>query len=58
MRSDSNYKRLEYWIEECQSNGKLAFSLTELRHAFKSDSETAVKLLLITMEAKQLNNNL
>lgn len=46
MRSENNYKRLEFWIEECQSKGKLAFSLTELRHAFAGDSVTALKQLL------------
>ena len=35
MVSDSNYKRLEYWVEECQSNVKLAFSLAELKQSFQ-----------------------
>lgn len=46
MASETNYKRLEPWIEAHQSKGKLSFSLNELRHHFKQDSETALKQLL------------
>jgi predicted transcriptional regulator of viral defense system len=46
MASKTNYKRLEHWIEELQSKGKLSFSLNELRHNFKQNSETALKQLL------------
>jgi hypothetical protein len=46
MVSDSKYKRLEYWVEECQSKGKLAFSLAELKQSFENDSETSLKRVL------------
>ena len=53
MVSDSNYKRLEYWIEECQSKGKLAFSLAELKKNFESDSETSLKRVLDRLSEKE-----
>ena len=53
MVSDSNYSRLEYWIEECQSKGKLAFNLDELRQSFKSDTETALRRVLDRLSEKQ-----
>jgi hypothetical protein len=43
MASYSNYSRLEHWIEECQSNGKLAFSLADLRQRFPADTQIALK---------------
>lgn len=46
MRSPVNYKRLEHWIEEKQSHGKLWFNLNELREHFRNDSETSLKQLL------------
>ena len=46
MASESNYGRLEHWIEKHQSKGKLTFSLNEVRQNFKLDSETALKQLL------------
>lgn len=53
MVSDSNYKRLEYWIEECQSKGKLAFSLAELKQSFENDSETSLKRVLDRLSEKE-----
>ncbi|HET9058130.1 MAG TPA: type IV toxin-antitoxin system AbiEi family antitoxin [Chitinophagaceae bacterium] len=53
MASDSNYKRLEYWIEECQSKGKLAFSLQELKSSFENTSETSLKRMLDRISEKQ-----
>ncbi|MEI6508042.1 MAG: type IV toxin-antitoxin system AbiEi family antitoxin [Bacteroidota bacterium] len=53
MVSESNYSRLEYWIEECQSKGKLAFNLAELRQSFKSDTETALKRVLDRLSEKE-----
>lgn len=53
MTSDSNYKRLEYWIEECQSKGKLAFSLTELKQSFENNSETSLKRVLDRLSEKE-----
>ena len=52
MISDPVYKRLEYWIEECQSKGKLAFSLNELRQIFEKDSETSLRRLLDRLSGK------
>lgn len=46
MDSETNYKRLEHWIEEYQSKGRLSFSLNELRQHFRQDSETGLKQLL------------
>jgi predicted transcriptional regulator of viral defense system len=48
----SKYKRLEYWIEEFQSKGKLAFSLLELKKSFKNDTETALKRVLDRLSKK------
>ncbi len=53
MTSDSKYNRLEHWIEECQSKGKLAFNLTELRQRFQSDTETALKRVLDRLSEKE-----
>lgn len=53
MISDSNYSRLEHWIEECQSKGKLAFSLAELRQRYQSDTETALKRVLDRLSKKE-----
>jgi predicted transcriptional regulator of viral defense system len=53
MASGSNYSRLEYWIEERQSKGKLAFSLAELRQSFQSDTETASKRVLDRLSEKK-----
>ncbi|MCX6897004.1 MAG: type IV toxin-antitoxin system AbiEi family antitoxin [Verrucomicrobia bacterium] len=52
MNLDSNYKRLEYWIEECQSKGKLAFSSAELKLSFGKDSETSLKRVLDRLSEK------
>jgi len=46
VKTKSNYKRLEYWIEKHQSNGRLSFSLNEIRQSFRNDSETALKQML------------
>ena len=53
MALDSSYRRLEYWIEECQSKGKLAFNLVELRQSFPSDTETALKRVLDRLSEKE-----
>ncbi len=53
MVSDRNYNRLDYWIEECQSKGKLAFSLAELKQSFKNDTETSLKRVLDRLSEKQ-----
>src|SRR5579871_6747144 len=53
MGSDSNYNRLEHWIEECQSKGKLAFNLAELRQSFQTDTETALKRVLDRLSEKE-----
>ncbi len=46
MKHPVNYKRLEHWIENKQSQGKLWFDLNDLRDHFKNDSETSIKQLL------------
>jgi hypothetical protein len=53
MILDSNYSRLEHWIEKCQSRGKLAFNLAELRNSFQSDTETALKRVLDRLSEKE-----
>ncbi len=53
MISDSNYNRLEYWVEEQQSKGKLAFSSAELKNTFANDSETALKRALDRLSEKE-----
>ena len=52
MVSETNYKRLEYWVEECQSKGKFAFSLMELKQSFEKDSETSLKRVLDRLSGK------
>lgn len=49
----SNYGRLENWIEECQSKGKFAFNLIELRNSFPNDTEIALKRMLDRQSAKK-----
>lgn len=53
MAIDNNYKRLEHWIEECQSKGKLSFGLLELNQAFTGHSETALKRMLDRLSEKE-----
>ncbi|MBK9563923.1 MAG: hypothetical protein IPO37_01570 [Saprospiraceae bacterium] len=53
MVTDSNYKRLEFWIEDCQSRGKLAFSLSELKQSFENDTETSLKRVLDRLSEKE-----
>lgn len=45
--------KLEYWIEECQSKGKLAFSLVELRQSFQGNTDTSLKRMLDRLSEKQ-----
>lgn len=52
MKSNTNYKRLEYWVEECQSRGKLSFSLAELKMNFSKDSEISLRRLLDRLSVK------
>jgi len=52
MAIDINYKRVEHWIEECQSKGKLSFGLLELNQAFIGHSETALKRMLDRLSEK------
>ncbi len=53
MISDSNYNRLEYWVEVQQSKGKLAFSIAELKKSFANYSETALKRALDRLTEKE-----
>lgn len=52
MGLGSNYNRLEYWVEEQQSKGRLAFSITGLKRSFTKDSETALKRMLDRLSEK------
>ncbi len=52
MVPDTNYNRLEYWIEECQSRGKLAFRIAEIKQSFEKDSETSLKRVLDRLSEK------
>ena len=53
MVLNNSYKRLEYWIEEQQSKGKLAFDITGLKTSFPNDSETALKRMLDRLSKKE-----
>ena len=53
MVIDNNYRRLEHWIEECQSKGKLSFGLLELNQAFTGHSETGLKRMLDRLSEKE-----
>ncbi len=53
MNSNSNYNRLEHWVDEQQSKGKLAFSITKLKKNFVNDSETALKRVLDRLSEKR-----
>lgn len=53
MVSKNSYKRLEYWIEEQQSRGRLAFTTTGLKTNFANDSETALKRMLDRLSEKE-----
>jgi predicted transcriptional regulator of viral defense system len=48
----NNYNRLVYWIEEQQSKGKLAFSITELKKAVPNNSEVALKRAMDRLSEK------
>lgn len=50
--TNTSYKRLEYWVEECLSKGKMAFSLTELKSNFSKDSEISLKRQLDRLSEK------
>lgn len=49
----NNYNRLEFWIEECQSKGKLAFSIAEVKKSFPNDSDTSLKRSLDRLSEKE-----
>ena len=53
MLSARNYNRISNWIEDCQSKGKLSFSLNEVKEAFKSDTDITVKFGLNRLVQKQ-----
>lgn len=50
--TNTSYKRLEYWVEECLSKGKMAFSLTELKSNFSKDSDISLKRQLDRLSEK------
>lgn len=53
MISSSNYKRLEYWIEECQAKGKLAFSLIEVQQNFNNHTGISLRRAIDRLSEKQ-----
>ena len=46
MNIARNYNRISDWINICQSKGKLSFSLTEVKSAFKEDTDITIKFRL------------
>lgn len=53
MSSTQNYNRISDWINECQSKGKLSFSLEEVKSTFKDDTDTTIKFGLNRLVRKQ-----
>lgn len=53
MISTKNYNRVSDWINECQSKGKLSFSLKEVKSAFKNDTDITIKFGLNRLVKKQ-----
>ncbi len=53
MNSITNYNRLEHWVEEQQSKGRLAFSTIELKKNFVNDSKIALKRTLARLSEKE-----
>jgi AbiEi antitoxin C-terminal domain len=49
----ASYRRLDTWVDRCQSKGKLAFHWEELRKSFKNDSAIALKRGLNRISRKQ-----
>lgn len=46
MISSINYNRIETWITQCLSKGKMSFSLKEVKKEFENDSATTIKFAL------------
>lgn len=53
MISTQNYNRMSDWINDCQSRGKLSFSLVEVKSVFKGDTDTSIKFGLNRLVQKQ-----
>jgi predicted transcriptional regulator of viral defense system len=53
MISARNYNRISDWIDNCQSKGKLSFSLIEVKAAFKDDTDITIKFGLSRLVQKQ-----
>ncbi|MBK6482050.1 MAG: hypothetical protein IPG01_02695 [Chitinophagaceae bacterium] len=53
MISARNYNRMSDWIDNCQSKGKLSFSLIEIKAAFKEDTDISIKFGLSRLVQKQ-----
>lgn len=53
MISTINYNRIETWITQCLSKGKLSFSLNEVKKEFENDSNITIKFGLYRLVQKQ-----
>ena len=53
MISARNYNRMSDWIDNCQSKGKLSFSLIEVKAAFKDYTDISIKFGLSRLVQKQ-----
>ena len=53
MISARNYNRMSDWIDDCQSKGKLSFSLIEVKEVFKDDTDITIKFGLSRLVQKQ-----
>lgn len=53
MISANNYNRLENWVNQCLSRGKMAFSLSEIKDAFPDDTSITMKFGLNRLVQKE-----
>lgn len=53
MISKLNYNRIENWINQCLSKGKMSFSLKEVKKVFENDSAITIKFGLNRLVQKQ-----
>ena len=53
MISSLNYNRIETWITQCLSKGKMSFSLIEVKKVFANDSAITIKFGLNRLVQKQ-----
>lgn len=53
MNSSQSYNRIETWITQCLSKGKISFSLKEVKEEFESDSAITIKFGLNRLVQKE-----